>query len=69
MINVEISMTMAAVGVGLLLFQGITSLIKTNAMIDYISLYCSWSDDFRGGTGVNFSHDKPSDKTSCMKLN
>lgn len=37
MINVEITMTMAAVGVGSLLVLNVVKLIKMNAMIDFIS--------------------------------
>lgn len=37
MINVEITITMAAVGMGSLLIFNVVKLIKMNAMIDFIS--------------------------------
>ena len=37
MINVEITVTMVAVGMGCLLFQGFVQLIKMNAMTDFLS--------------------------------
>ncbi len=38
MINVEITMTMAVVGMGSLLIYNVVKLIKMNAMIDLISI-------------------------------
>ena len=37
MINVEITMTMAVVGMGFFLIQGLFKFIKMNAMTDYLS--------------------------------
>lgn len=61
-INVEISMTMAVVGVGLFIYQSMNvGLIKMNAMIGFISFIVVGVMTFVGETGVNFSHDKLSD--------
>lgn len=60
-INVEITMAMAVVGMGSLLIHNVVNLINMKAMTDIISFIVVGVMTFVESTGVNFGHDKPSD--------
>lgn len=61
MINVEITMAMAVVGMGSLLIHNVVNLINMKAMTDIISFIVVGVMTFVESTGVNFGYDKPSD--------